>query len=100
MGCDTGLLQPLLIPSGVWHNIAMDFIEGLPKSGRNDIIWVIVDRMSKYAYFIALAHPLTAATLAQMFIDQTCRLYGAPANIMSDKGLYSSVNFGKNFSRN
>lgn len=49
-----GLLQPLPICNGVCHNIAMDFIKGFPKSGGKDTIWVIVDRMSKYAHFIAL----------------------------------------------
>lgn len=58
------------IPQVVWHSVAMDFIEGLPKSGGRDIIWVIIDRLSKYAHCLALSHPISAATLARVFIDQ------------------------------
>lgn len=67
------------------NHIAMNFIEGLSKSGGRDIIWVIIDRLSKYAHFVALAHPLTATQLAQVFIDHVYRLNGAPANIVSDR---------------
>lgn len=63
----------------------MDFVKGLLKSGGKDIIWVIVDRLSKYAYFIALSHPMTVAILAQSFIDQIYRLHSAPANVVSDR---------------
>lgn len=59
-----GLLQPLPIPPRVWFSIAMDFIEGLPKSGGKEIIWIVVDKLSKYTHFIALAQPLTSVTLA------------------------------------
>ena len=49
-----GLLQPLAVPDRAWKD-SMDFIEGLPKSFGYTVIWVIVDRFSKYAHFIPLA---------------------------------------------
>ena len=38
-----GLLQPLSIPSLVWDDLTMDFIEGHPKSEGNDTILLLVD---------------------------------------------------------
>ncbi|WVZ58676.1 hypothetical protein U9M48_008918, partial [Paspalum notatum var. saurae] len=48
-----GLLQPLKIPEWKWEEISMDFIVGLPRTqnGYNSI-WVVVDRLTKVAYFI------------------------------------------------
>ena len=47
----------------------MDFIEGLPKVGGKSVILTVVDRFSKYAHFIALRHPYTAASMALAFLD-------------------------------
>ena len=75
----------------------MDFIEGLPKSSGKEVIWVIVDRMSKYAHFIALSHPYTASTLAQLFLDHVYKLHGAPSEIISDRDPIFVSNFWKKF---
>lgn len=59
-----GLPQPLPIPEIVWIDISMDFIDGLPKSFRKTVIFVVVNRLSKDAHFMALAHPYTAVSVS------------------------------------
>nr|GFA56542.1 hypothetical protein CTI12_AA187700 [Tanacetum cinerariifolium] len=38
-----GLIQPLLIPTHIWNEISMDFIENLPKSHGKSVILAVVD---------------------------------------------------------
>jgi len=80
-----GLLQPLPIPDRAWQTISMDFIEGLPKSKGFTTILVVVDKFSRYAHFLPLAHPFTALTVAHVFMDHIYKLHGMPTSIISDR---------------
>ncbi|OMO96556.1 reverse transcriptase [Corchorus capsularis] len=67
------------------QDISMDFITSLPPSNGKTTIWVIVDRLSKYAHFIALPSSVTAASLAELFSKEICKLHGVPRSIVSDR---------------
>ena len=80
-----GLLQPLPIPCLVWDDISLDFIDGLPSSQGKDSIMVVVDRLSKYAHFIALSHPFSVKLIAEKFVENIIKLHGMPKSIISDR---------------
>ena len=80
-----GLLQPLLVPSKTWSDITMDFIGGLPKTLGADTILVVVDRLTKYAHFLAIAHPYTTKDVAAIFVKEIVRLHGFPDSIITDR---------------
>jgi hypothetical protein len=80
-----GLLQPLAVPSAVWQDIAMDFVEGFSKVGVKSVVLTIVDHLSKYAHFITLGHPYTAMSVAKAFFEHVVRLHNILASIVSDR---------------
>lgn len=88
-----GLLQPLPIPNQIWSHISMDFIEGIPKSNGKDVILVVVDRLTKYAHFIALAHPYTVVVVAKVFWERIHCLHGLSASIVTDRDRVFLSNF-------
>jgi hypothetical protein len=79
-----GKLQPLPIPSEAWETISIDFIEGLPYSSTANCILVIVDKFTKFAHFIPLAHPYTTSSIATAFMNMVYKCHGLPAAIISD----------------
>lgn len=62
----------------------MDFIEGFPCSGSVNCLMVVVDKFSKFAYFVPLLHLFLAQQVAQLFLDNVYRLHGLPTHIISD----------------
>jgi len=49
----TGVLQTLPNPDRAWKSIHMDFITGRPRSNSMTVIFVIIDRITKYTQFLA-----------------------------------------------
>jgi len=80
-----GLMEPLPILKAPWSMVCLDFVEGLPLSNRKDVIMVVVDKFSKYAHFVPLAHPFTALQVSQAFMDNIFRLHGLPESIVFDR---------------
>uniref|UniRef100_A0A8R7UR97 Integrase catalytic domain-containing protein n=1 Tax=Triticum urartu TaxID=4572 RepID=A0A8R7UR97_TRIUA len=65
--------------------ISMDFVDGLPQSSKFNCLLVIVDRRTKFAYFLPLAHPYTAASVAQLYLHLVYKIRGLPGSIVSDR---------------
>jgi hypothetical protein len=81
----TGLLLPLPVPTDVWSDIGLDFIEALPRVHGKSVILTVVDCFIKYAHFIPLARLYSAETVAQAFFSDIVRLHGMSQSIVSDR---------------
>ncbi|GJY75499.1 reverse transcriptase domain-containing protein [Tanacetum coccineum] len=82
----SGLLQQPEIPEWKWDKITMDFITKLPRSKNgHDTIWVIVDRLTKSAHFLAIREDYSTERLARIYIDEIVARHGVPVSIISDR---------------
>ncbi|GJS35653.1 putative reverse transcriptase domain-containing protein [Tanacetum coccineum] len=72
-----GLLQHPGISEWKWENITMDFITKLPRTNNgHDAIWVIVDRLTKYAHFLAVREDYKTEKLAGLYINEIVARHG------------------------
>ncbi|GJS42479.1 putative reverse transcriptase domain-containing protein [Tanacetum coccineum] len=59
------------IPEWKWENITMDFITKLPRTrSGHDAIWVVVDRLTKSAHFLAIRKDYSTKKLARLYTDE------------------------------
>ncbi|GKD67248.1 putative reverse transcriptase domain-containing protein [Tanacetum coccineum] len=90
----SGLLAQLAIPEWKWDNIMMDFITKLPKSSQGfDTIWVIVDRLTKYAHFLPIRENDPLDKLARLYLNKIVARHGIPALIICDRDGRFTSNF-------
>jgi len=63
----------------------MDYTVGLPRiTKQNDTSWVIIDRLTKIAHFLALKTTYTFEKLVDLYIKEIVRLHGIPLSIVSN----------------
>lgn len=89
-----GLLQPLEVPSHVWSNISMDFVEGLPKVNRKYVILTVVDCFSSTRTLFPCPILIQlVSSVARIFFDEIVCLHGFPNSIVSDRDNIFTSNF-------
>jgi hypothetical protein len=82
-----GLLQPLGIPDSKWDDISIDFIVGLSLTVHKfDLIWVIIDQLTKSAHFIPINTKYRVEKYAEIYIAHVLRLHGVLKTTFSDRG--------------
>lgn len=76
----------------------MDSVSGLPRtSSRNNAIWVIVDKLTKLANFLAMKMTFRLDKLAKLYIREIVRLHGVSTSIVSDRDPRFTSKFWKHF---
>ena len=64
----------------------MDFVTHLPRTLRNhDVVWVIVDQLTKSAHFLAVRMTFTLEEFYRLYIRDIVRLYGVLVSIVSNR---------------
>ncbi|GJX50001.1 putative reverse transcriptase domain-containing protein [Tanacetum coccineum] len=82
----SSLFQQLEILKWQWDKITMDFITKLPKTkSGHDTIWVIVDRLTKLAHFLAMKEDYGTKRLEKLYIDEIVTRHGVPVSIILDQ---------------
>jgi hypothetical protein len=77
----------------------MDY-KSFPKDNHGyDMVFVVVDRLSKQAFSLPCFRTTTAKDMARIYVSNIYRIYGAPESIVSDRGPQFVSDFWNEFCR-
>ena len=78
----------------------MDFVTNLPQTlRRHNAVWVIVDRLTKWAHFLAVRITFTLEEFYRLYIREIFWLHGVPVSIVSDGDPRFTTHFWKSFQK-
>ena len=64
----------------------MDFVVSLPCFQADyNVIWVIVNRLTKSTHFLVIRNNFTLDRLAKLYIDEIVKFHGVSMSIVSDR---------------
>ncbi|GKC79612.1 putative reverse transcriptase domain-containing protein [Tanacetum coccineum] len=92
----SGLLVQPVIPVWKWENITMDFVTKLPKTTSNqDTIWVIIDRLTKFAHFLPMKETNSMEKLTRQYLKEVVSRHEVPVSIIFDRDSKFTSHFWK-----
>ena len=78
----------------------MDFVTHLPRTQqRHDVVWVIVDRLTKSAHFLAVRMTFSLERFCRLYLREIVRLHEVPVSIVSDRDPRFTTHFWKSFQK-
>nr|GEU82759.1 putative reverse transcriptase domain, ribonuclease H-like domain, aspartic peptidase domain protein [Tanacetum cinerariifolium] len=76
----------MTIGSNLPENITTDFVTKLPKMATGqDTIWVIVNRLTKFAHFLLMKETNSMEKLTRQYLKEVISRHGVPISIISDQ---------------
>ncbi|GJW34945.1 putative reverse transcriptase domain-containing protein [Tanacetum coccineum] len=96
----SGLLVQPEIAQWKWDNITMDFVTKLPRTQSvNDTIWVIIDRLTKFAHFLPMRETDPMDKLARLYLKEAVTRHEIPVSIIYDRDPRFTSNFWRSFQK-
>ena len=78
----------------------MDFVTHLPRTSRgHDVVWVIIDRLTKSAHFLAVLMTFMLKEFCKLYIREIVQLHGVPVSMVSDRDPRLTAHFLESFQR-
>ena len=92
------MLLPLEIPMWKWEQITMEFITKLSRTTKGfNVIWVIVDRLTTRAHFLAIRKNSSTEKLAHIYVREIVACHGVPVSIFSNRDVRFTSHFWQKF---
>ena len=80
--------------------VTMDFVTHLPQTQRrHNTVWVIVDRLTKSAHFLAVWMTFTLKEFCRLYIREIVRLHGVSVSIVLNRDPRFTAHFWKSFQK-
>nr|GFA83383.1 reverse transcriptase domain-containing protein [Tanacetum cinerariifolium] len=87
-------LRDLIMHESHKSKITMDFVSGLPRTPSGyDLIWVIVDRLTKSAHFLPIKKMDIIEKLMKLYLKEVVGRHGVPISIISDRDSHFTSGF-------
>nr|GEU74224.1 reverse transcriptase domain-containing protein [Tanacetum cinerariifolium] len=94
-----GLYHAKQIWVPVYGNLRTFLMNEAHATSGHDSVWVIVDRLTKLAHFLAIREGYKIERLARLYINEIVERHGVPVSIITDRNSYFTSRFWKSLQK-